>query len=129
MNANSSTAVFLFLCIPKWKEAKCFNFLNLGVFREVVAGQEIFTIQTNVSQLHRITYLYLALPIPCVGKRTHTPDGVIIAEDGSTNDVTIRTSFEVYTLTNDVLGNVTYLVPYLKHPVLSKLCSKDKYNG
>lgn len=59
----------------------------------------------------------------------HTPDGVIMADNGSTNDVTIMTSLEVYNLTNDVLGNVTYLVPYLKHPVLSKLCSKDKYDG
>jgi len=59
----------------------------------------------------------------------HTPDGVSMAEDGSTNDVIIMTSLEVYTLTNDVLGNVTYLVPCLKHPVLSKLFSKDKYNG
>jgi len=52
-----------------------------------------------------------------------------MAEDGSTNDVTSMTSLDVYTLTNDVLGNVTYLVPYLKHPLPSKLCSKDKYNG
>lgn len=59
----------------------------------------------------------------------HTPDGMIMAEDGSTNDVTIMPSLVVYTLTNDVLGNVTYLIPYLKHPLPSKLCSKDKYNG
>jgi hypothetical protein len=59
----------------------------------------------------------------------HTPDGVIMAEDGSTNDVTIMTSLVVYTLTNGVLGNVASLIPYLKHPLPSKLCSKGKYNG
>jgi len=32
-----------------------FNLLNLGVLHEVVTGQEMFTRQTNVSQLHRVT--------------------------------------------------------------------------
>jgi hypothetical protein len=59
----------------------------------------------------------------------HTLDGVVMAEDGSTNDVTIMTSLDVYTLTNDVLGNVTCLVPYLKHESCRNYAPKTNITG
>jgi len=59
----------------------------------------------------------------------HTPDGVVMAEDGSTNDVTIMSFLDVYTLTNDVLGNVICLVPYLKHEFCRNNAPKTNITG
>ena len=57
------------------------------------------------------------------------PGRVNMTEDGSTSEITSVTSLQVYTITSDVLGNVTYFVPYLKHTVESKLCSKTNITG